>query len=182
MSAPATERPYTVVVGVSSTSKSPAALVWAAAQAEANLGKLIAVRVLKRPVTSDATAPPSSQPHQGQGMNGQQDDLAADVAEALGPDHEVECRILHGGRRKSLLAVADGADLLVIDAARSPSASSLLAHRIIAAATCPVVVLPPALTGEPPSGISRAGRAVGEVVLRAVGTSGRPGYRPPARD
>ena len=30
-------RPYTVVVGVSATSKSPAALAWAAAQATANL-------------------------------------------------------------------------------------------------------------------------------------------------
>ncbi|MCW2835446.1 MAG: hypothetical protein JWN68_3399 [Nocardioides sp.] len=37
------------------------------------------------------------------------------------------------------------------------------------------------MTGEPPSGIARAGRAMGEAALRAVGTSGRPGYRPPER-
>lgn len=179
MSAAASERPYTVVVGVSATSKSPAALAWAAGQAATNHGRLIAVRVLKRNTPHDAsTASTSESP---QGLGSQQADLEADVAEVLGPDHEAECRVLYGGRRKSLLAVSGGADLLVIDAARTPSSSSLLAHRIIAAAGCPVVVLPPALTGEPPSGISRAGRAVGQAALRAVGTSGRPGYRPPER-
>ena len=39
---PGTERPYTVVVGVSRTSKSPAALAWAQAQAAANGGRVIA--------------------------------------------------------------------------------------------------------------------------------------------
>ena len=42
------DEPYTVVVGVSATSKSPTALVWAQAQAEANGGRLIAVRVYQR--------------------------------------------------------------------------------------------------------------------------------------
>ena len=179
MSAAATDRPYTVVVGVSATSKSPAALAWAAAQAQANHGHLIAVRVLNRHTPPDAmTTRPSDTP-QGQGPTGQQANLEADVAEVLGSEHEAECRLLYGGKRTSLLAVAAGADLLVIDAARAPSPSSLLAHRIISAAGCPVVVMPPALTGEPPLGIFEAGRAVGQVALRAVGTSGRPGYRPP---
>ncbi len=177
MSAAATDRPYTVVVGVSTTSKSPAALAWAAAQAKANHGHLIAVRVLKRP--SDAsTAMPSEHPQVGVAA-GPQADLEADVAEALGPDHEAECRVLYGGKRKSLLAVAHAADLLVIDAARRATSSSLLAQRIIAAARCPVVVLPLALTQASPSRMSQAGRTVGESALRAVGTSGRPGYRPP---
>ena len=43
------EQPYTVVVGVSPTSGSPAALVWAHAQAEANGGRVIAVRVYHPP-------------------------------------------------------------------------------------------------------------------------------------
>lgn len=179
MSASATDRPYTVVVGVSATSKSPAALVWAAAQAKANRGHLIAVRVLKQPPFHDASPTPPSEGHRGPGATVPQDALAADVAEALGSDNEAECRVLYGGKRKCLLAVADGADLLVIDAAQTPSASSLLAHRIIAAAGCPVVVLPPALNEEPPSTIFKAGRAVGQAALRALGTSGRPGYRPP---
>ncbi len=179
MSAAPTDRPYTVVVGVSATSKSPAALAWAAAQATTNHARLIAVRVLKRPTSPEASTTPPSESPGGHGTTGQQAELEADVAEVLGSEHQAECRVLHGGKRKSLLAVASGADLLVIDAARTPSSSSLLAHRIIAAAGCPVVVLPPALTGEPPSGIFRAGRAVGQAALRAVGTSGRPGYRPP---
>lgn len=176
MCAAATDRPYTVVVGVSATSKSPAALVWAAAQTKTNHGRLIAVRVFKHPAADASASPPSeSRP----GRAGQHADLAADVAEALGPEHGAECQVLYGGRRKSLLAVAGGADLLVIDAARTPSSSSRLAHRIIAEAHCPVVVLPLALTGEPSWGIAKAARSVGEAALRAVGTSGRPGYRPP---
>ena len=43
------DQPYTVVVGVSATSKSPTALVWARAQAEANGGRLVAVRVYQAP-------------------------------------------------------------------------------------------------------------------------------------
>ena len=176
MSAAATDQPYTVVVGVSATSKSPAALVWAAAQTKAHHGRLIAVRVLKRPAPDASTTPPSER---RPSRAGQQADLAADVAGALGPEHGAECQVLYGGRRKSLLAVAGGADLLVIDAARTPSSSSRLAHRLIAEANCPVVVLPLALTGEPSWGIVRAARSVGEAALRAVGTSGRPGYHPP---
>ena len=179
MSATPTDPPYTVVVGVSATSKSPAALAWAAAQAKANHGRLIAVRVLKRLPFPDTSTSPPSESYRGESASVQQADLAADVAAALGPDHEVECRVLYGGKRSSLLAAADGADLLVIDAARSPSSSSLLAHRIIAAAGCPVVVLPPALTEQSPSTFSTAGRSVGQAALRALGTSGRPGYRPP---
>lgn len=181
MDTAATDRPYTVVVGVSLTSKSPAALVWAQAQARANHGRLVAVRVLKRPPSGEAFTSPSAERPRAQAPSAHEADLAADVAEALGADHQAECRVLYGGKRSSMLAVASGADLLVIDAAKRPSSSSLLAHRIIASAECPVVVMPPALAGVPPSGLSRAGRAVGQATLRAVGTSGRPGYRPPER-
>jgi nucleotide-binding universal stress UspA family protein len=178
MSEAARDRPYTVVVGVSATSKSPAALAWAAAQAKANDGRLIAVRVLKRPAgDAGETTPAPGRP----GRESQQADLAADVAEALGPDNGAECQVLYGGRRRGLLTVAEGADLLVIDAARTPSSTSRLAHRVIAEATCPVVVLPLAMTGEPSWGITKAARSVGEAALRAVGSSGRPGYRPPER-
>lgn len=175
MSAETTQPPYTVVVGVSATSKSPAALVWAAAQTKANHGHLIAVRVHKRPTSAQVSTTAPSEGPQDQYRAAQQAELGADVARALGSDHEAECRVLYGGKSKCLLAVAGGADLLVIDAARTPSASSRLAHRIISAAECPVVVLPPALTHEPPSWITRTGQAVSQ----AVGTSGRPGYRPP---
>lgn len=189
MSTAATDPPYTVVVGVSGTSKSPAALIWPAAQAGANDGRLIAVRVLKRVPFPDAptslssqrtlSEQPSSRSAHDAASAHQQADLAADVAETLGSSHPAECRVRYGGTRRCLLAAARGADLLVIDAARTPSSSSMLAHRIIAAARCPVVVLPPALTHEPPPWIVRAGQVVGQTALRALGTSGRPGYRPP---
>ena len=178
MSTAATDPPYTVVVGVSATSKSPSAVTWAAAQARANHGLLVAVRVFKRqPFPDLSTTPPSEA--QDQVRRDHQADLDADIADVLGPDHEAECRVLYGGKRRTLLAVTGGADLLVIDAARTPSASALLAHRIIASSGCPVVVMPPALTGEAPPGIVNAGRAAGRAALRAVGTSGRPGFRPP---
>lgn len=175
MSASTTDPPYTVVVGVSATSKSPAALSWAAAQASANHGRLIAVRVFKRHAPPDGSEPPRPGSSVAHDPSGQQVQLTADVAEVLGSAHDAECRVVHGGKRKGLLAVARHADLLVIDAPRAPSSSPLLARRIISGATCPVVFMPPALTGALPSGIAKAGRAA----LRAVGTSGRPGYRPP---
>lgn len=175
MSETAIDPPYTVVVGVSVTSKSPDAVAWASAQATGNHGRLIAVRVLKRSSSAEGSATSPSEILVGQSKTDQQTELAADVAETLGPDHEAECRVLYGGKRECLLAASGWADLLVIDAARSPSASSRLAHRIIMGSQCPVVVLPPSLTGEGPSWISRTGQALGQ----AVGTSGRPGYRPP---
>ena len=46
---PGPDQPYTVVVGVSATSKSPTALAWGRAQAEANHGRLVAVRVYRVP-------------------------------------------------------------------------------------------------------------------------------------
>ena len=182
MTAAASEPPYTVVVGVSATSASPAAVAWAAAQAAANDGHLVAVRVLKRGSSPDA-ATADADGSDGSGVRTLAVDplaaLESDVAATLGEDHRAECRVLYGGKRKSLLAVAGRADLLVIDAPHSPSSGSVLAHRIIDAAECPVVVLPPSLTLEPRSALSRAGRAMGQSALRAVGTSGRPGYRPP---
>ncbi len=39
------EEPYTVIVGVSATSKSPTALIWGKALADAHSGRMIAVRV-----------------------------------------------------------------------------------------------------------------------------------------
>lgn len=164
--------PYTVVVGVSITSKSPAALGWAAAQARANHGRLVAVRVLKA-VTAEGS------PDNERAREQAAEQLRADVEATLGANHGAQLRVVYGGRRKALLAVSRDADLLVIGTSRSPSPSSRLIRRVISAATCPVVVMPPALSGEPPSGLSRAGRSVGEAALRAVGTSGRPGYRPP---
>jgi nucleotide-binding universal stress UspA family protein len=175
------EKPYTVIVGVSATSKSPTALVWARAQAEANGGRLIAVRVYQVPnVTPGPSGASSRIPEDPESLRAEQHaQLQRDVAEVLGEDHGADIRAIRGSKRRGLLDQAQEADLLVIDAPRTPSMSPLLAHRIIYTATCPVVVMPPSISGAPESALSRSARAVGRAALRSAGTSGRPGYRPP---
>jgi universal stress protein family protein len=175
------EKPYTVVVGVSATSKSPTALVWGKAQAESHGGRLIAVRVYSEPnVPGGPSGSASRIPQDLDTLRAEQQAwLERDVAEVLGPDHGAEIRAVQGGKRRGLLEQSKEADLLVIDAPRSPSMSPLLAHRIVYASTCPVVVMPPSIAGAPESALSRSARAFGRAALRSAGTSGRAGYRPP---
>ncbi|HET6560353.1 MAG TPA: universal stress protein [Marmoricola sp.] len=175
------ENPYTVVVGVSATSKSPTALVWARAQAQANGGRLVAVRVYQDPKVSQAPPGTSGRtpPDVEQVRAAQRVRLQRDVDEVLGEDNGVETRVVRASKRRGLLEQALEADLLVIDAPRKPSMSPLLAQRIIYAATCPVVVMPPSISGAPESALSRSARTVGRAALRSAGTAGRPGYRPP---
>lgn len=176
------DHPYTVIVGVSATSKSPTALVWARAQAEANGGRVIAVRVYQAPNVSPGPSGSSSRvPQDADSLRAQQHhQLELDVAEVLGEDHGVEIQVIRGSKRRGLLNEARDADLLVIDAPRTPSMSPLLAHRIVYAATCPVVVMPPSISGAPESALTRSARALGRAALRSAGTSGRAGFRPPA--
>ncbi|MFC7490857.1 MULTISPECIES: universal stress protein [unclassified Knoellia] len=178
-------RPYTVVVGVSAGSKSPAALEWAAAQAAQNGGRLIAVRAWRPQVPTGTTSGPIAArvTDEPEAARSAQAALEADVAEVLGDDHTAEVQAVRGGKRKVLLAVAVEADLLVVDSPRALTGAPLFAQRIVDAATCPVVVMPPRVSQEPPSPIERAGRAVGRAAVRSAALAGRPGYRPPmARD
>ena len=180
------QRPYTVVVGVSATSKSPTALRWGAAQAAQNDGRLIAVRAW-RPRSSPpgttsgglaARVSDDSVTASSEGLS-----LASDVAEVLGPDHVAELHVVKGGKRRTLLAAAAEADLLVVDAPRTFTGAPLFAQRLVDSATCPVVVMPPRVSQEPLSPIERAGRAVGRAAVKSAALAGRPGYRPPmARD
>ena len=103
------------------------------------------------------------------------------MSAALGEGHAAEVRLVRGGRLKVLLKAAAEADLLVVDAPRQLVAGPMFAHRLLYAATCPVVVMPPELSGEPPSTLRRVAGAVGRGVVAAAGTAGRPGYRPPPR-
>ena len=168
--------PYTVVVGVSATTKSATALTWGKAQADANNGRLVAVRVHSDPRASQGT---DTSMADNDLRASQQAQLEQDVSSVLGEDHGTEVRVLHGSRRRALINVSREADLLVIDAPRAPSMSPLLAQRIIYAASCPVVVMPPSISGEPPSSVSRSAQAVARAAVRSAGTSGRAGYRPP---
>lgn len=176
------DHPYTVVVGVSATSKSPTALSWARAQAGRD-GRLVAVRAWRMP---NPQATPSGTPA---GRISREADVEADaratlerdVEATLGPDHGAEVRLVRGSKLKVLLEAAGEADLLVVDAPRQLLAGPMFAHRLVYAASCPVVVMPPHVSGEPPSALSRVAGAVGRNVLSAAGTAGRPGssYRRP---
>ncbi|HEU5486813.1 MAG TPA: universal stress protein [Microlunatus sp.] len=177
------EQPYTVVVGVSVTSKSPAALAWAAAQAEANHGRVVAVRAWRLP---NPQATPSGT-SAGRIARAEEVEAAAlttfeqDVTDTLGAGHAADLRLVRGGKLKVLLQAAVGADLLVVDAPRQLVAGPMFAHRLVYAASCPVVVMPPRVSGEPASALSRVAGALGRSVVAAAGTAGRPGYRPPPR-
>lgn len=174
--------PYTVVVGVSETSKSPTALRWAAAQAAQNAGRLVAVRALPAATTTGTTAGVVAArvgTNEEQVLARAQLALEADVAEVLGPDHGAEVRLVRGGHRRVLLDQAEGADLLVIDAPRRMTGEPLFAQRLLADARCPVVVMPPAISGQPPGALEQAGRWLGGQAVRSAGLAGRPGYRPP---
>ena len=175
---------YTVVVGVSPTSKSETALRWAVDQAHHHGGRVVAARAWQVP----RTAPPNTV---AQGTSAgrlptattlesqARQQLADDLEHVLGPDHDVEVLVLRGGRRKSLVAAARGADLLVVDAPRALTTGPMFAHRLVYSASCPVVVMPPTVAGAPPSWLQRLSSAAGRQSLRSLGTSGRPGLTAP---
>lgn len=175
------QHPYTVVVGVSATSKSPRALAWGAAQAKQNNGRLIAVRAwrVRAPMASPAGPPPELMERAADAERSARTALEADVAAALGPDHEAECRAVQGGSFHTLVEAAGDADLLVVDAPRQLISGPMFAHRLVYAASCPVVVMPPEIGKEGPSVWGRLGKDVAERLLAAAGTAGRPGYRRP---
>jgi hypothetical protein len=176
-----TEHPYTVVVGVSATSKSPTALAWARAQARQNGGRLVAVRAwrMPNPQATPAGTPASRISREQDVEEAARASLEADVAATLGPDHEAELRLVRGSKFKVLIDAAREADLMVVDAPRQLLAGPMFAHRLVYAASCPVVVMPPRVSGEPPSVLNRVAGAIGRSALTAAGTAGRPGYRPP---
>ena len=184
--APATGGParrYTVVVGVSSTSRSPAALRWALAEARAHHGVVIALRAwrLPRPPSSTAGRPPLVPAADADALHQQQQaQLEADVADVLGPDAGVECRLVHGGPRKALREISRFVDLLVIDAPRRTDfrETPLFARRLVYSAGCPVVIMPPAIADQPDTAVVTAGKRVGRDLLEAAGRAGRPGVRP----
>jgi nucleotide-binding universal stress UspA family protein len=171
--------PYTIVVGVSATSTSSTALRWAVDLAALRGARVVAVRVWRQVPEGDTLEEqPGDAAHPGEKVPEHAlRQLEMDVSDVLGEGHGVECRLVHGGRRKGLIAAAAGADLLVIDAPRRMdlSAEPLFAQRLINHAHCPVVVMPPEISGAPLTPIERAGQSIAE----AAGRSGRPGMSHP---
>lgn len=177
---PVEEHPYTIVVGVSETSKSPTALDWADAQARQNHGRIIAVRAWRmlHPQATPSGVSAGRISREVDVERTAREALEQDVAATLGAGHRAEIRLVRGGKFHVLAEAAIEADLVVVDAPRQLLAGPMFAHRLIYALNCPVVVIPPDISGEPASLLTRVAGAVGRVVT-AAGTAGRPGYRRP---
>jgi len=178
-----TARPFTVAVGVSDTSRSPSALRWAVQEAAVHSGVVIALRAWRPPGAPAAVGvrPPATSFDPGSLIDQEQQRLEADVEHVLGTDSGVECRLVHGGRRKVLQAVSRFVDRIVIDAPQRTDLSSppLFARRLVYSASCPVVVMPPSLTHQPDTPMVAVGKWLGRNLLDAAGTAGRPGVRAP---
>jgi nucleotide-binding universal stress UspA family protein len=139
-----------IVVGVSPTTGSPAALRWAADEAQLRGTKLRAVLAWRPPRPPAATGgrPPARVLAQAA------TDFAADaedrlrgfVADALGSDDGIECAAVKGKAVSALLAAAGDAQLIVVGEPRpgrvSAVRASLVAPVLVAQAKCPVVAMP----------------------------------------
>ena len=180
---PDESQPYTIVVGVSATSKSPTALHWATELAALRGGRVVAVRAWRPtpPQTASRVTPSPITEDAGAAQAQALADLQADVAEVLGGGHGVDVRLVHGGKRRSLLVAAEHADLLVIDAPRRLDISAMpgFAMRLVSSASCPVVVMPPRVSGAPRSALERAAGTMARNVTEAAGRAGRPGLSHP---
>lgn len=142
-----------VVVGVSASSGSPGALAAGLEQARWRDAELVAVQAWRpaRPPSS----PGGRMPGVSRDVEADQraaeaeltEQVAAAVSRAGGSRLNVRCELRRGAPGAVLVSASAGADLLVLDAPRRPVAtrSPMLAHRIIYQASCPVLVLPPAV-------------------------------------
>jgi nucleotide-binding universal stress UspA family protein len=178
------ERAYTVLVGISEHAPVPSILAWAVDQAASRGGRVVALRGWRptAPQTGSRVTPSPLSEDPVEGEAAAREALEEEIAAVLGPDHEVEVRLVVGGRRKTLVAASAEADLVVVGAPRRPEASTRpwQLRRLVYTAHCPVVVFPPEVSGEPPTALERAGESALRSVVRAAGHAGRPGVRPPS--
>ncbi|MEO8907125.1 MAG: universal stress protein [Microbacteriaceae bacterium] len=141
-----------VVVGVSATNQSTGALMTAADEARHRNADLVAVQAWRppRPPASPGGRPPGVMGDTDATYAAAERTLRARVIGVLGPDTEVTCKLVRGAPSSVLLAESARAELLVLDAprTRSTSRSVLLAHRLIYAAQCPVLIMPPHASNE----------------------------------
>jgi nucleotide-binding universal stress UspA family protein len=139
-----------IVVGVSPTTGSPAALRWGAEEARLRNVPLRAVMAWRapRPPAAPGGRPPVSAASTASDdyAGGAETQLREFVTAALGSDDGVDCLVVHGGEVNALLSAARGAHLLVVGEPRagrlSSMVTSLTAPQVVHKADCPVVVMP----------------------------------------
>ncbi|MDQ1530280.1 MAG: hypothetical protein QOE37_385 [Microbacteriaceae bacterium] len=140
-----------VVVAVSPTSGSPAALRWGAAEAARRQSPLVAISAWRPPRApiSTGTRPPLVSADADASLEDAKAQLKAHVRATLGEDADVQTEVVHGSTFRVLLQASETADLLVLDAPRRMEfpEGPLLAYRLVHAAECPVVIMPPATIG-----------------------------------
>jgi hypothetical protein len=141
----------TVVVAVSPTSGSPSALRWGADEAARRNARLVAISAWRAPRAPISTAarPPAVNFDADASLQEAKARLDDHVRATLGDDAGAHTEVVGGSTFRVLLQASETADLLVLDApgrVEFPEAP-LLAHRLIYAAECPVVIMPPATMG-----------------------------------
>jgi hypothetical protein len=133
-----------VVVAVSPTTGSPAALRFGAEEARrrgTDLRVVTAWRPSSPPMTSGARPPATNYDPESE-LQSATERLQSQVRSALGDDAPARVEVIHGGKVRVLLQAAETADLLVLDAPRRPRLGPVLAHRLAYVAECPVVTMP----------------------------------------
>lgn len=146
-----------IAVWVNMSSRSPAAIRWAAAEGRYRRAPLQAVTAWRSPRTQagPGTSPPAMVPASGDELQAEAEHRLEEAVRAvLGEDHRVECRALRGTTVKALLAVAAGAQLLVLESPQLGDSNkairpSLIAPQVVYRSPCPVVLVPRAYRDHP---------------------------------
>lgn len=136
----------TIVVGVSRSSGSPGALLFASQEAERRGAELVAVQAWRppRPPAAPGGRPPEVSIDTELERRRAERELQSRVESVLGPTTGLSCRVVRGTADRVLARASADADLLVIDSPRTlVSRSSVLANRLLYTVRCPLVVLPP---------------------------------------
>ncbi len=143
-----------IVVGVSPTTGSPAALRWAAQEARlrgTTVRAVLAWRPARAPVASGGRPPVGLTQAPTDYAAEAQEKLRGFVVAALGTDDGVECTAVKGNEVGALLAASDDAQLMVIGEPRpgrlASVRASLVAPQVLHRAQCPVVALPAVAAG-----------------------------------
>lgn len=178
---PEQEHEPTVVVGVSPTSGSVAALRWGADEARRRGAKLVALRAWRSPLPpmTAGARPPAVSRNEDAELSDAMAELQDHVRTVLGDGVKVTCQLTHGSALSVLLQASKFATMLVLDVPQRTdfSQTPLLAHRLVYQAECPVLVMPPAVSDQPDTPFVRASKHLGLNVLKSAATAGRPGMR-----